>query len=407
MRQTAFPWILGLLRRILPARHLVVVNGFPATESNAAEMVRGLLERYGGDVHWIDPPSSAYLDLIGIDAGDSRLHLHEKYSLPAVLAYLTSEAVFFTHGLYGVPNSVPRKPTINLWHGAGMKPPTNGTLFPGRRLRGRPNDFVVVPTILWGKPCATAAQLPFSAMLATGYPRNRLLREPLTSSLLESLKISPETPFVVWMPSYRTSRTVGRTRGRSDLASGVPARTLVDEFNVIATKLTRAGIQVVVKPHPLDAENISIESALVITDEALERAGAPLYRLLASSSGLISDVSSVWPDYLTADKPLAFFFPDVDEYAKGRGIYPANTMEWLPGPLLEDLAAVTSFISDIHAKGRETSALRNNVKERIGLIEYTDSADRILDSIVQHGGTSFARHIASSTPACNRGANAV
>ena len=65
----------------------------------------------------------------------------------------------------------------------------------------------------------------------------------------------------------------------------------------------------VVKPHPLDYASRAVENAITVTNGMLDEACVPLYSLLGASSGLISDYSSVWIDYLLHPAPLAFFTP--------------------------------------------------------------------------------------------------
>src|SRR5699024_6947918 len=147
------PRVLTVARAVLPRRPHVFVVGHPPTEGNAVETVRALLRRYVGTVVWADAPPASYLDRIGVTGAESggrpaALRRVRKGSPLTLLRYATAELVLFTHGIYGEPAATARKPTVNLWHGAGIK--WAGPLFPQRRLRSRPCDAIVAPSRLWG-----------------------------------------------------------------------------------------------------------------------------------------------------------------------------------------------------------------------------------------------------------------
>ena len=103
------PYAFWAARSVAPATRSVVVHGFPDIEGNATEMVRCLEARYPGSIVWLDSPGSSYAQAVGIGMTGRVRHV-SRLSLRGVLAYLTSEAVFFTHGVYGVPRSVGGSP---------------------------------------------------------------------------------------------------------------------------------------------------------------------------------------------------------------------------------------------------------------------------------------------------------
>src|SRR5690242_18870474 len=108
---------LRVLSAAVPTTRQVLVSGYPETEGNATEVLAALLRRYDGRVVWLREPSGPRFELPTHD----RLVSRDKASFGGVWAYLRSEAVFFTHGLYGSPRPSGRKPLINLWHGDGPK----------------------------------------------------------------------------------------------------------------------------------------------------------------------------------------------------------------------------------------------------------------------------------------------
>lgn len=367
-------WLLRVGIRVLsalaPARRQVLVSGFPETEGNAVEVAQALLRRYDGRVVWLREPTGPHASL----PAHPRLVVVDKASLAGLWAYLRSEVVFFTHGLYGSPRPSHRKPLVNLWHGDGPKRtrPGNGA---GSLI---PSTWLVSGTQLFGELKAAAFEVPVSRLLVTGNPRTDQLWRPPSSDLLASLGITG--PFVLWMPTFRATRSEGMVKAWSEGGS-----LGLSDVDPLVSGLAERGIQLVVKPHPLDAEERRGPGVVTVTNDDLARAGVDLYSLLGASSGLVTDYSSVWVDYLLLDRPLAFHVPDLATYS--RGLAPADVLEWLPGELVGSTegAPFARFLADLDADGADDAVLRKEVADRIGLCPSRASADLLLDTLAARG----------------------
>ncbi len=360
---------LPLLASVWPTRRQVLVSGYPETEGNAVEVALALLRRYDGRVVWLREPSGPHADL----PPHPRLVVVDKASPAGVWAYLRSEAVFFTHGLYGSPRPCRRKPLVNLWHGDGPKAtrPGNGA---GSII---PSTWLVSGTRLFGELKAAAFELPGDRLLVTGNPRTDQLWRAPEPEALAALGITGE--FVLWMPTFRATKQGDGFRAWSEGG----ARVGVDEVGPLLDRLAERGVQLVVKPHPLDVEERRGPGVVTVTNDDLARVGVPLYSLLGCSMGLVTDYSSVWVDYLLLDRPIAFFVPDRDTY--GRGLAPADVLDWLPGELVADTAPFERFLADLEAGGRRDAALRREVGERIGLHRSRSCADDLLTALATAG----------------------
>ena len=384
--RSAVPRLLWWSRRLLPAGHVVVVAGFPPSEGNAVETVRALRRRYSGRVVWVDGPPPGHPardDTAGVT-------VVPRYSRAALTAYARAEAVFFTHGLYGAPRTVPGRPTVNLWHGSGMKA-MGGSLLPDRRATGPMADLLVSGARVWGEYYARLMDLDPAHVVYSGNPRIDAFGRPVPAEGLTRLGLDPAAPFVLWMPTFRRSAGTGLAPGWSD--SGPTAEAdLATAAARLSDGLAARGVRLVVKPHPLDATLGSVPGALVVTDADVADAGLELYELLGSAAGLVTDVSSVWTDFLVLDRPIAFLFPDRDAYLERRGVHPADVHEHLPGRELVDSGDVDRFAEEV--LGDASSAdLRAACAEWIGLARPAGSAaDAMLDHLAS-GGTSFARRL--------------
>jgi hypothetical protein len=311
------------------------------------------------------------------------MHLVEKASLEGIVHYLRAEAVFFTHGLYGSPRPCRRKPIVNLWHGDGPK-----STRPGNKAGSLiPSTYLVAGSELFGRHKATAFEVPPERLLITGNPRTDQLWRPPRRSALDDLGIDGD--FVVWMPTFRRTRPMRGLRSWSETAaaaddpSGEHLRALLDG-------LQARGVQLVIKPHPMDADRRHVEGAVRITESDLVRCGVSLYSLLGQSLGLVTDYSSVWVDYLLLDRPMAFLVDDRESYS--RKLVPADVLDWLPGELVgQHDRPFESFLADLDSAGRAGSAMRREVARRIGLNPTTTAAEDLLDALVARGVVSSAR----------------
>lgn len=372
--------LLRLLSAAVPVSRRVVVSAHPETEGNAGEVLAALLRRYDGRVVWLREPAGPHADL----PEHPRLLVADKASAAGVRHYLRAEAVFFTHGLYGSPRPCRRKPLVNLWHGDGPKATRPG----GGAGSLIPSTYLVSGTELFGRLKAAAFEVPLERLLVTGNPRtDQLWRDPAPRAL-EALGITGD--FVLWMPTFRTTRAAGVSRGWSEGGAALGAA----EVAPLVAGLRERGVQLVVKPHPLDAEDRSGPGIVTVTNADLAAAGVQLYELMGRSSGLVTDYSSVWVDYLLRDRPIAFWLPDRESY--GRELVPADVVDWLPGELVGDDAPFARFLADLDAHGATDAAVRSAVADRIGLHRSCTSAGDLLDALAERGVLAL-RESGSST----------
>ena len=253
---------------------------------------------------WLREAGPAPAEVLAHDG----LTLVRKTSLRGLWAYLRAEVVFFTHGLYGSPKPSPRKPVVNLWHGDGPKDvrPDNGV---GAQIS---STWFVGSTELFTGFQAAGFGVPEDHVLLTGNPRTDQLWHDVDADRLARLGITGD--FVVWMPTFRRTRAVGAMRQQSEI--GDDSADGRAEVQALLEGLRQRGLQLVIKPHPMDAEARLWDGAVTITGDDLVEAGVSLYALLGRSSGLVTDYSSVWVDYLLVDRPMAFLVPDRDSYTR-------------------------------------------------------------------------------------------
>ncbi len=364
-----------ILLLIVPPGRQVLVYGWPDHEGNAVSLLR-FLAREGKErrIVWLasgTPGRNAqYASWI------SAVTIRHKRSLAGFWAYLRSDVVCFTHGLYSSPKPCRGRVFVNLWHGDGPKRTENP------EFAVRPGATAVVgQTRLWGEKKADEFGMPASSVLVVGNPRIDDLVEPMTDPQRQALHELLGPRFILWMPTYRDSNGAGfrewsdgrRLSDTGQLASlGSHARAAAD----------RHGVTVVVKPHPMDRDTYAgIPGLRTVDDEALNELGVSLYQVLGASSGLITDYSSVWTDYLVVDRPVLLFCPDYEEYAATRGFNVPDLLAVAPGPLVTDISDLGAFVSDVAAGRDPHRARRHALAGEIGGVTEPGASRRLWQAI--------------------------
>ncbi len=366
--------------RLVPARNHVFVNAFPRDEGNAVEAVRALIERYRGRIIWADAPEPERLRDLGLDP--SRIRRVGKRSPLGILAFLQARAVFNTHGIYGCPKPVPGKAMVNLWHGDGPKGHAGAIVY---------STYLVTGSAVFGRRLAADFHVSNRDLLLTGLPRTRQLRTPADAETLTRLGVDPTRPFVVWMPTVRQYSAAGVNDARSDTTDLAADLDLAARVAPGARALAAMGVQVVVKPHPIDLVSRRFDGFPSVSDPELIAAGTTAYAFLGASAGLLTDYSSVWTDYLAVDRPIAFFTPDLEAYLRGRGVVPGS-FDHLPGPTLTTLDDFEAFGREVLGETvGEGRTMRQRAREHFQIIHPENPADDLLDELERRRALDLRR----------------
>jgi CDP-glycerol glycerophosphotransferase (TagB/SpsB family) len=248
-----------------------------------------------------------------------------------IFLFLFSKYILFTHGLYkGIKSK--RQKTINIWHGMPVKK------IGGYEGKEVPEfDYVLCTSKFWIPIISTAFYCNQNKVKNLGLPRNDLLSSKITDNLsLKDLKNKFEKIFV-WLPTYRKS-TFGQIRTDGDPSSSPFGLNL--DLEKINRNLALNKTLLILKPHPMSEHNSVIwdnySNIAIKNNESFVDENFTLYELLAVSDLLITDVSSVFIDYLICQKPIIFCFSDLNKYRENRGFTIDIFNDGLPGPLVKN-----------------------------------------------------------------------
>lgn len=352
----------------------IVLHSLPDLEDGALAVLTGLRSRGRDALILTESRATARLRTVEGMA----IRAVPKNTLRGRFHFLTAELVITTHGaVFRRHRSSGRQVTVNIWHGESLTKPV-----------GRWADDVAVHST-WttalsnvGKAfrCAEFDLAP-QQVLVTGAPRNdRLLRADRDSVRQKVLGADVERRLYIWLPTYRAHARNVRTDGVA-FEGAVPLGTAdaegLDRWLIANDALLLA------KPHPLAARSAvgRFERICTIDEDWLAARGLTLYTLLMGVDALVTDVSSVWVDFLLADRPVLFVFPDIDEYRQNRGLQLEPYEAWVPGPLLRTGAQLVEQLEQLQAGTDLFVARRQEAKQR--LHRYTDagSTSRLLDAL--------------------------
>ena len=313
---------------LVAPRPWVALHSQPDLDDNLVALLRN--KPADVTVHVLaDDPEKARHRAAVLALGDVRLV--GRRSPRGVWTYLRSGVVVSSHGLFGSRPRRRGRQHLCLWHGEFGK--HIGAL------AGEPSvtyDWMPVSSPLSRLVRAAEFQLPLHDIAVVGAPR-------LASLTADSPAALGPGRHVLWAPTYRTT-AVGFAREDGDPEA-------VGRIGLGSSDLTEllAGHDATLwyRPHPAEThpEQICGDRVRAADDRALEALGHTFYELLAGIDVLITDYSSVWIDWLTTDRPILGWCPDLAEYRRRRGIVLEPHESWFPGPIVHDRVALLDALS--------------------------------------------------------------
>lgn len=366
---------------VVQARPAALVVGYRDTEENATLIAAALGEVDMPVTYLCDDPVAARraLDLaarfLGITARDS-IRLLPQRSARGVWAFLRSEVVFHTHGVYGSPPPRGRRMQVLLGHGHGPKAASPR----GRRTAYRPT-VATTNNRLWGTAVLKDQGVADAAIRVTGNPRDDVLTHPAHCDLRTTLGIPQDHPVVWWLPTYRSATVNGR-REWIDAGDLTADESVADQVRRLGKAAAAVGVTVIVSTHSLDDSTFDAAGLSRVTEADLCAAGITFYQLLADVDAVISDYSSVWVDFLRLDQPVALWCPDLDVYGVGRGFNEPG-LTTIAGELLVEPTDFENLFAAIATGQDWRGDARRRVTHSLGLAQQDSCTRAVLGAVAQ------------------------
>lgn len=370
--------MLYLLCALVPKRNTAAVHTWPAFDDTALALIPALEKSRLDKIYYL-----AAGDVVAgsAPAWGGKVEVLPKRSLRALWAFLTSRYVFFTHQCFTqvFPRNVV---SVHVWHGMPIK--KVGWMLPGSPAPRAQYDLAT--SDFW-VPIIRACMKPWGQVLVNGLPRCDRFgvfgHEGVRARLPGLAK--PYAKLAVWLPTYRQAMIGGKRKDGQDFENAAQMAGFdADRFE---TWLARRNMLCVLKPHPLGPRPQLRDSGYlrVMDDAALAARGLTLYGLLGGADVLLTDVSSVYVDFLVMDKPIVHAFADRREYESGRGFTFEWTDDFFGGPMVDDMAGVERALDDV-AAGRDSHAENRRRLRKLFHAETSSSAAAALLNHIGLGG---------------------
>ncbi|OCN06144.1 hypothetical protein A4S06_00065 [Erysipelotrichaceae bacterium MTC7] len=231
---------------------------------------------------------------------------------------------------------------LQLWHATGAIKQFGNVV--DRDYTIANYDYVISNCEYFRKPYAEAFNINEDQVYVTGIPKtDRLFKKRKIEKDRKAMyKQFPEIKgkkVVLYAPTFRGRLMAGFRDGQVNLDKIIDA--LGDEYVILY------------KMHPLlTNRTIDTHSHVICCN------GMSIKKLFSVTDVLISDYSAIIFDFSIFDKPMVFYVPDLDEYAKNPGLFVDYEKE-MPGQICKSEDAVVAAIQAPDCYQKERKAFRN------------------------------------------------
>ena len=278
--------------------------------------------------------------------------------------FLTSKYFFYSFGKYPIKPSN-KQMVVNLWHGMPLK--KIGNLESG--MENIDYNFftkLVSSSDLFTPIMKAAFKAKDDQMLLVGNIRN--------DELFEEKKDKN----IIWMPTYRNSKNYHDSQDAFIFSLDKL------EFNKINKILEEYEYHLYIKLHPLEESQFKFKNNYsnihMLSEDIISEHYGTLYMFLGTTSGLITDYSSVFLDYYLLNRPVAFTINDYEEYKENRGFVFDDVKSLMAGPTINNLDELLKFLLSVMKSEDEFYVERNKVNSLVNSIQR-DFTKTLLENV--------------------------
>lgn len=289
----------------------------------------------------------------------------------------TAKAVVFSNRV--IDKCRPGQVHIFLGHGSKTKK-TRGVYEPGANV-----DYINVQSHFFDDIVTYEYNCEKEKLVYLGYPRCDSFFVVCPEEVKRKLHLDDNSRYFVWLPTFRKHRNHDAMSGmHSGLYSqlGMPLVYDMESLASLEKFLDAHNMVIYFKPHP--AQDVSglvraqTRNIRIIKDTDLADMDVSLYDLLAASDGLITDYSSVFFDYLLADKPIATTTDDMEEWKKMTGFaFDLDAFLDEATTRISSLQGLYEFLEGIDRETDRKAAGRKRIRELTNIYYDGDSAKRV------------------------------
>jgi len=285
---------------------------------------------------------------------------------------------------------------IQLWHGIPLKKimfddkitfrrPTIIKkilffIFPFLKKNLYYNDSLIIATSNEvQKVLSSAFKVPINQVRVTGYPRNDSFYQkvntniPFVKKLLELKQIGKT--ICIYVPTHRKEGKVNIIQ------------ILFSNLEEIDSELKKMNSILLIKLHYYHNKEIrkliqgkKLTNIIVVDDKLIEQ---DIYNILKLADILITDYSSVYFDYLLANRPIIFAPFDINEYIKKDREFYYNYDDVTPGPKCKSWNEVLVWIKKFKENPKLYEKERLKIRDIFHTYKDGKSSERVYNEIIK------------------------
>lgn len=228
----------------------------------------------------------------------------------------------------------------------------------------------------------------YSHFLSLGFPRNDIFFRDNTElrKKIEKLVAFPVNKIFIYVPTHRDYENPDREfydPSKKSIRS-IWGNVEENDLKELETTLAKTNSLIIAKLHPVqkaEIKNVShISTSHIISfDDLTKEIPTSLNPLMAISDSIITDYTTTVYDFLYVNRPIIYYFYDIDVYRKTRGFFIEPIESICAGHLTYNIQELQVAIKEISEEKDPYREKRKYLRHLF--IKYLDgdSADRIKD----------------------------
>lgn len=231
---------------------------------------------------------------------------------------------------------------VHINHGSGLKGIDQKGIFNSEVI-----DYLLVPSVFMTDKMMKFWNCPKEKIIYIGFPRMDLLFKGDKRELFNTIyDYNNNDKVVICMPTYKQSTRVEDS-------------TIIDKYSLDFVKneeellylnrqLKDKGVHLIIKVHPLQKMDSlyinSLSNVHYLTNKELFDYNIILYELIGKCDALITDLSSVYTDFLVLNRPVAFLMESISNYSRG---FMEDPDAYMPGDKIYQMEDFIDFLDNL------------------------------------------------------------
>lgn len=193
---------------------------------------------------------------------------------------------------------------------------------------------------------------------------------PRDEEMYDLVRENVQEKKILWMPTYRQHKGL-QGQPANIFPLGIPVIKTREQLAQVNEKLRENNMKLMLRLHP--AQDVSVlgfsdMSNIVLADNAYLKAHRMMLEdLLKDSDALITDYSSVYYDYLFADRPIGLTLEDVEIYKQTMDLVFEDLNRELPGKKMLQTQDLLDFIDEVKNGADPCRQARGEFMKRMGM----------------------------------------